>query len=118
MKKDKTVLLNVISQAIFDKKGSNILALDMRPCCLLAEYVIIAEGDVDRHVIALADSIEKVMTESGWNLSFTQGKQTGDWIVLDYTLIAVHLFIPDVREKYQLEKLWQKAEIVDVVIDF
>lgn len=117
MEKDNIVVLNAISQAIFDKKGSNILALDMSPCSVLAEYVIIAEGAVDRQVIALAGHIEKIMNELGWNLSFTQGISTGDWIVLDYTSIVVHLFIPEVREKYQLERLWQKAEIVDVIID-
>lgn len=118
MEKNNIVVLNAISQAIFDKKGANILALDMKPCSLLAEYVIIAEGSVDRHVIALAEQIEKVLEELGWEISFVQGKTTGDWVVLDYTLIVVHLFIPEIREKYQLERLWQKAEIVDVVIDF
>jgi ribosome-associated protein len=118
MEKNKKILLNIIAQAIFDKKGSNILALDMKPCSVLAEYVVIAEGNVDRHVNAIADSIEKAMAEAGWRVSFVQGRQTGDWVVLDYTDIVVHLFIPEVREKYQLEKLWQKAEIVDVEIDF
>ena len=61
MEKNNIVVLNAISQAIFDKKGANILALDMKPCSLLAEYVIIAEGSVDRHVIALAEQIEKVL---------------------------------------------------------
>ncbi len=117
MQKDVFFLLNKISQAIFDKKGNNILALDVRPCHLLSDYVIIAEGDVDKHVIAIAQMIQKTMEEEGWKPSFEQGLQTGDWVVLDYSQIVVHLFIPTVREKYQLERLWQRSEIVDVVID-
>lgn len=117
MKNDDFVVLNVIAQTVFDKKGSNILALDLRPCSLLAEYVVIAEGAVDRHVIAIADSVRKALDEIGLKPAFTEGMQRGDWIVLDYTQFAVHLFIPDVREKYQLERLWQKSEIVDVIID-
>ncbi len=109
--------LNKISQSIFDKKGSNILALDLRPCSALSQYVIIAEGSVDKHVIAIAGAVRRSMEEAGWGTSFIQGIQTGDWIVLDYNLISVHLFVPKVRERYQLERLWQKSEIVDVVID-
>lgn len=117
MQKDIFFLLNKISQSIFDKKGSNILALDVRPCGSLSDFVIIAEGNVDKHLVAIAESIEKAMEEEGWCPTFVQGKQTGDWIVLDYTQIVVHLFIPSMRDKYQLERLWQKAEIVDVVIE-
>ncbi len=117
MQKDIIFLLNKISQTIFDKKGSNILVLDVRPCLAFADYVVIAEGDVDKHVIAICDAVQKSMQEEGWNPSYIQGRQTGDWIVLDYMQIVIHLFLPAVREKYQLERLLQKAEIVDVVID-
>ena len=117
MEKDVFSLLNKISQSIFDKKGSNILALDVRPCHLLTEYVIIAEGSVDKHVIAIADAVQKTMEEQGWKVFFMQGMQTGDWVVLDYGQITIHLFVPSVREKYQLERLWHKSEIIDVAID-
>ncbi|MBX9923332.1 MAG: ribosome silencing factor [Rhabdochlamydiaceae bacterium] len=117
MQKDLFFLLNKISQSIFDKKGSNILALDVRPSGSFSDFVIIAEGNVDKHTIAIAESVEKAMEEEGWYCTYVQGKQTGDWIVLDYTQIAIHLFIPSMRDKYQLERLWQKAEIVDVVIE-
>src|SRR5580692_1105102 len=106
MQKDIFSLLNKISQAMFDKKGNNILALDVRPCHLLTDYVIIAEGDVDKHVIAIADAVQKTMNDEGWSVSFMQGMQTGDWVVLDYGQITIHLFVPSVREKYQLERLW------------
>ena len=117
MQKDVFYLLNKISQAMFDKKGNNILALDVRPCHLLTDYVIIAEGDVDKHVIAIADAVQKTMEEEGWKVSFMQGMQTGDWVVLDYGQITIHLFVPSVRERYQLERLWHRSEIVDVIID-
>lgn len=117
MEKDISLILNKISQVIFDKKGFNILALDVRPCSLLADFVILGEGSVDKHNIAIAQAVQDAMQELGWKPSYVQGMQTGDWIVLDYTQIVVHLFVPAVRDKYQLERLWQRAEIVDVVID-
>ena len=117
MQKDVFYILNRIAQSVFDKKGCNILALDIKPCGCLADYVLIAEGSVDKHVVAIAHEIMKTMEEEGWNTSFAQGMNTGDWVVLDYGQIVVHLFLPEIRDRYQLETLWQKSEIVDVVID-
>lgn len=65
MQKDLFFLLNKISQSIFDKKGSNILALDVRPSGSFSDFVIIAEGNVDKHTIAIAESVEKAMEEEG-----------------------------------------------------
>jgi ribosome-associated protein len=117
MEKDFFVILNKISQSIFDKKGSNIIALDVKPCGCIADFAIVAEGSVGNHIVAIAHSIEEALAKEGWFPTFVEGKQTGDWIVLDYTQIVVHLFIPSMRDKYQLEQLWKKAEIVDVVIE-
>ena len=117
MEKDYSFVLNAIAQAIFDKKGSNILALDIRQCSSLADYVVIAEGNVDRHVIAIAQAVEQTLSNLGMTPSFREGVKTGDWIVLDYIQVMVHIFMPGMREKYQLERLWQTAEIVDVSID-
>lgn len=110
-------LLNLIAQAIYDKKGSNILALDLRSFSTLSEFAIIAEGNVDRHVIAIAHAIEKATEEKGIRPLRAEGMKEGDWVVLDYPNIMVHLFMPGMRERYQLEQLWKEAEIVDLHID-
>lgn len=111
-----TATLNSIAQAIYDKKGMNILALDVRGISSLADYVIIAEGNIDRHVKALSYTIKDILHETGINPLYVEGEQTGDWIVMDYSDIVVHLFVPEFREKYELEKLWQKAKIIDLNI--
>lgn len=108
--------LNLIAQTIFDKKGMNILALDVRSFSSLTDYVIIAEGTVDRHVIAIAHAIEKAMGDAGKRAINIEGMKEGDWVVLDYLQIMVHLFMPGIREKYQLEELWRKGDIVDLKI--
>ena len=117
MKKDDQFILNTIAQTIFDKKGMNILVLDVRNCSSLTDYVVIAEGGVDRHVIGIANAVQKALREIGVCPKFEEGFKTGDWIVLDYLQIMVHLFIPGVREKYHLEELWRDGEIMDVNID-
>lgn len=114
-KHDKKVL-NVISQAIYDKKGFNILALDVRGISTMTDYCVIAEGTVDRHVKSLYSSIKDQLGELGIDLYHAEGIKDGDWIVMDYGDFVIHLFIPDLREKYALEELWKKAKIVDVDI--
>lgn len=117
MLKDDQALLNTIAQTIFDKKGSNILAIDLRGISSITDYVILAEGNVDRHVIAIAKAIVEALKEQGIAPVHIEGLETGDWVVLDYLQVMVHLFMPGLRDRYQLEKLWQKGEIIDLHIE-
>lgn len=110
-------IVNKIAQAIFDKKGLNILALDMHPCSSLIDYVIIAEGFADRHVTAIAKHLVEILKQENVPLIFEEGINEGDWVVLDFSWIVIHLFMPGIRDKYHLESLWREAEIVDVSID-
>ncbi len=109
--------LNRIAQAIYDKKGFNILVLDVHEICTMTDYFIIAEGTVDRHVKALSHTIVDELSKSGLEPLHVEGQQEGDWIVLDYGEFVIHLFIPDLRGKYALEELWHEGQIVDVKID-
>lgn len=109
-------LLNNISQAIFDKKGENILVLDVRQVSSMTDYCIIAQGGVGRHVKSICDAIKDTMREKGISLYHCDGEADGEWIVMDYGDMIIHLLIPDMREKYALEELWKKAKIVDVEI--
>lgn len=109
--------LNRIAQVIYDKKGVNILALDVKDISSITDYVVIAEGNVDRHVIALARAIMDELHEEGRKPLHSEGLQVGDWVVLDFGDVMVHLFQPGLREKYSLEKLWSESKIVDVEID-
>jgi len=108
--------LNVIAQAIYDKKGMNILALDVRGISTMTDYFIIAEGTVDRHVRALAGVIEDELHACKMRPMYVEGLQEGDWVVLDYGHVVIHLFTPELREKYSLEQLWQQGKIIDLEI--
>lgn len=117
MKDHSTELLSYIAQTIYDKKGINILALDVQGLSSLTDYLIIAEGNVERHVRSLAQSLLKLLESYGEKPIRTEGLKTGDWVVLDYGPIMIHLFMPGLRENYSLEKLWQAGYIVDLSID-
>src|SRR5581483_2207469 len=117
MKNDSLSILNTIAQTIYDKKGMNILALDVHRFSSLTDYAIIAEGTVDRHVIAIAKAVIDSLQKMGESPLYVEGIKVGDWIVLDYVKIMVHIFMPGLREKYHLEELWQKGDIVDLTIN-
>jgi ribosome-associated protein len=109
-------ILNKISQAIFDKKGFNILVLDVRGQSTMTDYFIIAEGSVDRHVKALSTAVKGILEEVGLKVFHIEGERDADWIVMDCGEVVIHLFTPDLREKYALEEVWKKGKIVDVDI--
>jgi ribosome-associated protein len=113
---NERLILNKIAQIIFDKKGYNILALDLRDISSLTDFVILAEGMVDQHVLALSQAIEDYMTQQKSPLYHREGTSHGDWVVLDYGWLMIHLFMPGMRQKYCLEELWKDAKIIDLAI--
>src|SRR3990167_4581263 len=109
--------LNQIAQIIYDKKGFNILAIDVQGLSSITDFLLIAEGNVDRHVSSIARAIMDELDEKGEQPIHVEGLKTGDWAVLDYGEVMVHIFSPNLRERYSLEKLWSDSKIVDLDID-
>jgi ribosome-associated protein len=118
MKDQQKEILKVIAQKLYDKKGFNILALDVREVTTITDYFLIAEGSVERHVRALYREAVETLDECNIPLFHVDGDQTGDWIVIDGGSILIHLFISELREKYALEELWKTGKIVDLKIKF
>ena len=110
----ETALIQSICQNIYDKKGFNILALDVRGVCTMCDFFIIAEGNVEKHVQALSDSVYRFLLEAYRKPMNIEGIREGDWIVLDYGDIVIHFFIPEMREKYALEQIWKAGKVVEV----
>lgn len=117
MKVSTLEMLNTIAQVIYDKKGFNILALDVKGLSSITDYIVVAEGNVDRHVASIGKAIIDELDEKGIKPVHVEGFKTGDWVVLDYCDVMVHLFMPGLREKYSLERLWNESKIVDLDID-
>lgn len=106
-----------IVQAIFDKKGFNIIALDVQGVSTVTDYFIVAEGNSDRHVKALANTVVKLQKEKETIPLHVEGDSKGEWVVVDYGDIIIHLFTPGLRDKYSIESLWSAGNIIDVDID-
>lgn len=118
MRRTPLETLNMIAQVVYDKKGFNILALDVQGLSSITDYLLIAEANVDRHVSSIARAIVDELGEKGEKPVHIEGIATGDWAVLDYGEVMVHIFGPNLRERYSLERLWGESKIVDLDIDF
>lgn len=103
-----------VAQAIYNKKGFNIITLDVRGISTLTDFFIIAEGSVDRHVKALGDAVMEEMSTHKENPIHIEGQKTCDWLVIDFGDVIIHLFTPGLREKYSIERVWHEGKIVDV----
>jgi ribosome-associated protein len=115
MDRNPEEIVSRIAQAIYDKKGIHIIAIDVRGISTITDFIVIAEGNVDRHVIAIAQNIQKELFGAGEGYpAYAEGLQNGDWIVLDYIQVMVHLFVPGLREKYQLERLWSQGKLMEL----
>jgi len=100
-------LSRLIANAAADKKARGIVRIDIRQKSSIADYFVICEGDTDRQVRAITDSIVEACQAKGvWPLR-TAGYQEGSWVVLDYASVIVHVFLPGERSYYDLESLWK-----------
>ncbi len=99
-------LLNLVIQILDDKKAVDILSIDMRTRSPLMDYVVIASGSSSRHVVSLADALELDLRKTKADILSVQGKEEGEWVLVDLNDVVVHLFKPDVRTHYDLEKIW------------
>ena len=89
-----------------DAKAEDIVTIDLAGRTPLADYMIIASGRSDRHVGAIADHLVEALKKAGCRDLRTQGTTQCDWVLIDGGDIIVHIFRPEVREFYNLEKLW------------
>ena len=95
-----------ICKTLDNKKAEDILLIDIGDKSVLADYFVIASGRNNIHVKTLAEEVEEKLEESGFILRRAEGKTEGRWVVLDYGDVLVHLFHPEEREYYNIERLW------------
>ena len=101
-------------KAIDGKKGLDIQVIKIRDISVLADYMVIATGNSSTHVKALADEVEYRLDEAGVSVSHIEGYRSNSWILLDYVDVIVHVFSEEAREFYDLDRLWQDGESVDI----
>ncbi|MBS1241700.1 MAG: iojap-like protein [Gemmatimonadetes bacterium] len=98
--------------AIEDRKGAQIDVLDLRGVNDATDFFVIASGTSDAHVRGISDAVLDRLGQQGLRPHHVEGATTGRWVLLDYVDFVVHLFHPEARAFYQLERLWHDAPVV------
>lgn len=101
-----------IVDAVERKKGSDILVLDLRSISVIADFFVIATGDNERQIKAIADQIFEDLKEQGKSPYRKEGSPASGWVIVDYADVVVHIFSPQERAYYQLERLWSEGKVV------
>lgn len=106
---DPKELAYTIARIIDDKQGKDITILDLRGMADIADYFVIATGMNKRLVDALADEVENVLRPMGEKAFAVEGREECTWLLMDFGPVIVHLFQPEARGFYRLERLWGDA---------
>ena len=103
-------LQETVTAALDDMKAVNVKVLDVRGLTDIADTMVIASGNSDRHVRSIADNVARKAKEAGYRPLGTEGARDGEWVLVDLADILVHVMLPRVREFYGLERLWDAGE--------
>ncbi|MBI1746173.1 MAG: ribosome silencing factor [Acidobacteria bacterium] len=107
-------LLHTVVQSIDDKKGSDIVVLDISQVASFTDYFIICTGTSTTQMQTVVDTIRERLRESGERPAHMEGYNTAEWILLDYGSFIVHVFSAKARAFYDLERLWSDGRRIDV----
>ena len=105
-------LARAIVDALEDKKGEDILLIDIQDIASFTDYFVICTGTSGRMLDALASSVQETIREHHKRKGRIEGQTTDGWMVVDFGDVVVHLFSPDQRGYYRLEELWQEGKVL------
>ena len=101
-------------RAAGDKQATDVAVLDLRKAAGFTDYFVICSGNNPRQIRAIADHVIETLREQGAKPSHIEGYDRSEWVLLDYFDFIVHIFTPETRTFYGLERLWGNAETLDV----
>src|SRR5690606_6781913 len=103
-------LIKTVEDALAELKAKDVVRIDVRELTGVTDYMIIARGGSNRQVGALADNVIEKVKEAGLRPLGIEGKESGEWVLVDLGDIVVHIMQPATRQFYELEKLWQSSD--------
>jgi ribosome-associated protein len=106
-------LLATVVRWLDDAKAENVATIDLRGRSSIGDFMLVATGRSDRHVGAIAEQIQRKLKEHGYGKVRVEGLEACDWVLLDAGDIIVHVFRPEVRDFYNLEKMWSADRPAD-----
>ena len=108
--------LETVLASLEDSKAENIVSIDIQGKSSLGDYMVVASGRSNRHVAAVADHLLSALKDAGFGQARVEGLSGADWVLIDSGDVIVHVFRPEVREFYNLEKMWQAPDLEEETI--
>lgn len=109
---DALATAHMAVDAASDKKAQDVLLLDVRGVTSFTDYFVICSGSSERQIRAVADGIDEALAERGVEPYKREGTPADGWVLLDYSDVVVHIFAPEQRAFYGLERLWERGRVV------
>ena len=101
------------ARAAADKQGERVVVLDVRDLIVITDYFVISSGGSQRQVRTIVDEVERALRTQGVKPVRREGEREGGWVLLDFVDVVVHVFAPEERDYYDLERLWRDAPTVE-----
>lgn len=101
------LIKDIILTSLDSHKAQDVEVISLAGKSDVADFMVVASGTSSRHVGALADNVSEALCKNGADEIVIEGMETCDWVILDTPYVVVHIFRPEVRERYQLEKMWR-----------
>lgn len=102
---DAAEILKIVVDTLDEGKAEDLVVIDLQGKSSIANQMVIASGTSQRHVASLAEKVQEKLKAAGY-VSMSEGEEKADWILIDAFDVIVHIFKPEVREFYNLEKMW------------
>ncbi|MEM1377454.1 MAG: ribosome silencing factor [Pseudomonadota bacterium] len=106
-------MLSIVLESLDDSKAEEIVSIDIGGKSALADHMVVASGRSHRHVSAVADQLLRTLKEAGFGTSRVEGLNAADWVLIDTGDVIIHIFRPEVREFYAIEKMWAEDNLTD-----
>jgi ribosome-associated protein len=113
-KHDSEALLGLIAAWLDEAKAEKVVTIDIKKKSSIGDYMVIVTGRSDRHVGAIAEQLQRKLKDKGFGRVRVEGLEACDWVLLDTGDIIVHIFRPEVREFYNLEKMWSAERPAEI----
>ncbi len=105
--------LRAVLASLEDSKAEDIVSINIAGKSALGDYMVVVSGRSNRHVMAIADHLISDLKDEGLGNARVEGLEAGDWVLIDTGDIIIHVFRPEVREFYNIERMWAAPEIED-----
>ncbi|KQU73018.1 ribosome silencing factor [Aminobacter aganoensis] len=108
--------IKTVLASLEDSKAEDIVSIDIQGKSSLGDYMVVASGRSHRHVAAVADHLLKALKDAGLGAPRVEGMSGADWVLIDSGDVIVHVFRPEIREFYNIEKMWQAPDLEEETV--